>query len=359
MKVLVNGATGLVGLSIVDAFLEAGHEVRASDRTGSDMRELESRHVEIVPADLDNQEALEKSVSDVDIVFHVAGLFDFGATPRQLDQVNHQGTRNVCEAVIKKAPNLTRFVQVSTVGVYGKPVRVPCREDDPKRPRNHYETSKWRGEMAAFEYHQKHGLPVAAIRPTLVYGPRARYGHAMFIAGMSFIRHAVGRDTILGLRSGPKSSHVHVEDVGRAAALVATHELSVGKAFNVADPNPVDGTTFIRALAEPLGLKVRESIPYIGPLMNTAGVLTPYIPLLPFNLLNKSLGRAWDKFREERGLSDALQLRFDRDWIGYTTAPNYYDVTRLKELGMQWKWPDMVQGLKATIEWYRENEWIP
>ena len=358
MKVMVNGATGLVGLSVVDAFREAGHEVRASDRPGSNFGELEKRGCEIIPAEINDPEALGKTVAGMDIVVHVAGVFDLGASPALLEAVNHQGTRSVCEAALKHAPNLTKFLQVATVGVYGKPVRCPCQEDDPKRPRNDYERSKYRGELAAFEYHKKHGLPVASIRPTLVYGPRAKYGHAMFIAVGSLIK-ANGRDEIWGLKQGPKSSHVHVEDVGRAAALVALSDKSVGKSYNVADPNPVDGPTFIRALMEPLGLKVKEVIPFFGPAMTATGAVAPYIPMSLFNPINKRLGKAWEKLCDQRGLTNELKLRLDRDWIGYTTAANFYDVTRLKELGMVWKWPDMVEGIKQTIGWYREHEWIP
>lgn len=358
MKVMVNGATGLVGLSIVDAFLEAGHTVRASDRVGSDFSELEKRNLEIIPADVDDLEALGKTVSGMDVVVHVAGLFDFAASPELLDKINHQGTRNICEAVLKEAPDITRFVQVSSVGVYGKPVRCPAKEDDPKRPRNPYEASKWKGEMAAFEYHKKHGLPVTAIRPTLIYGPRAKYGHAIFISALS-LQKASGRDTMYGLRSGPKSSHVHVEDVGRAALLVAEKDGSVGNAYNVADPNPIEGHVFIKALAEPLGMQVKEVIPYIAPLMAVTGTILSLLPNWIYNKISDRLGKRWDKLREERGLSDALRLRLDRDWTGYMTGENFYDVTKLKELGMQWKWPDAKEGLRATIEWYKDKEWIP
>ncbi|MCP4644688.1 MAG: NAD(P)-dependent oxidoreductase, partial [bacterium] len=252
MKVMVNGATGLVGMATIREFLNAGYEVRASDRPGSNFKELEALDVEIVPADLDDKEAVAKTVKDMDMVVHVAGIFDFAASRELLDQVNHIGTRNVCDAVLEHAPNLKKFVQVATVGVYGSPVRCPCKEPDPKNPRNDYEKTKYLGELAAFEYHDKHGLPVASIRPTLVYGPAARYGHAMFIASMSMMK-VNGQETLYSLSSGPKSSHVHVDDVGRAALVVAESDQSIGNQYNIADPNPIDGPEFMAALAEPLG----------------------------------------------------------------------------------------------------------
>jgi len=358
MKVMVNGATGLVGFAIVNAMLEAGHDVRASDHPKGNYAELEKLDVEIMPADLFDQDTLGKTVEGMDAVVHVAGLFDFAATKEMLEKINHQGTRNICDAVLDKAPDLQKFVQVASVGVYGTPVKCPCKEHYAKRPRNDYEKSKWRGELAAFEYHDKHGLPVTALRPTLVYGPRARYGHAMFIAGLTLYKHNV-KDEILGLKSGPDSSHVHVDDVGRAAVVLAESDRSIGNSYNIADPNPVDGPTFIRALAEPLGITVKEIIPAFESVMALTGAMAVLVPEAPLNFVNKRLEAAWKELCDERGCTSDLRLRLDRDWLGYMTGANYYDVTAIKEIGMEWKWPHLTEGLKATIEWYREQEWIP
>ena len=358
MKVMVNGATGLVGLSIVDAFLDAGHDVRGSDIPGADFSKLEERGVEIVPADLFDAEQLGKSVLGMDIVVHVAGLFDFGASSELLDKINHQGTRNVCDAVLKHAPNLHRFVQTASVGVYGKPVRVPCKEDDPKNPRNSYEKSKFLGEKAAFEYHKNHGLPVTSIRPSLVYGPRSKYGHSMFVALFAMAKER-GLENVWGFRSGPKSSHIHIDDLGRAVYLVGTADGSVGQSYNIADKEPVDGADFARAIVGPLGLGYKPVVPYFSPLMSLTNAVTPMVPLRLFDLINKPIGKRWDEFVDNNGLAPELRLRLDRDWIGYMTGDNVYDISKLAELGMEWKYPNLIEGMKETIEWYREMEWLP
>jgi dihydroflavonol-4-reductase len=357
-RVMINGATGLVGENIVRAFMEAGHTVRASDRPESDFSEIEKAGVEIVPAEISDSEAVERSVDGMDIVVNVAGIFDFRVRKKILNQVNHLGVKIICEACLNKAPNLQRLVQVSTVGTYGRPVRSPCREDDPKNPRNNYEKSKWLGEMAAFEYYQKHGLPVTALRPTLIYGPRSRYGHAMFIALMAMMR-ARGVREILSLRSGPVTHHVHVEDVARAALLVAEHPDAVGMAFNTVDQEPVDGPAFIRAMAMPLGLEVKEVIPFPAGIVSIAAGLIGASPLFIFDALNRIVARGWSKIKEQHGLTDELRPRLDRDFIGYTTSDHVYDYTRIEKLGMKWKHPNFTEGIKETIQWYKEHEWIP
>jgi len=358
MKAMINGATGLVGTATVKEFLSAGYEVRASDRPGANFSELKKLGVEIMPAELDDLETLAATVRGVDAVVHVAGVFDFAATPELLERVNHQGTRNICEAVLKHNPNLSRFVQVATVGVYGKPVNCPCRESDPKNPRNEYEKSKQRGEAAAFDYHQKHGLPVTSIRPTLVYGPGARYGHSMLIALFSLLR-SKGIRTLPAFRHGPSTSHVHVDDVARAALVVARSDRAIGCPFNLAAPDPVPGPVFTRTIAEGVGLKVAEVVPGFTPLMAAFKLFVKVCPGWFGRKFNQRIEQNWDKLREQRGLSPDLRLRLDQDWLGYIIGDSVYDVSALKNIGMEWKWPDFETGIKQTIEWYHDKEWIP
>jgi len=357
-QVMINGATGLVGRAIVEEFLCQGHTVRVSDRPGSNFSAYEKMGLEIIPAEITDPEAVARTVQGMEIVVHVAGVFDLGAGRAELLAANYRGVRVIAEEALRHAPNLERFVQIATVGVYGQPVRVPCREDDPKRPRNTYEKSKYLGELAAFEYYNQHGLPVTSLRPTLIYGPRARYGHAMFIALFALLK-ALGVRELPSLKSGPRSSHVHVEDVARGAALIATHPLTVGQAFNMADPTPVDGPTFIRMLAAPLGLELKQVIPYWSPAGGLLGAVMGHVPRFSLHWINRRLARLWEETKAKHGLTDDLRPRLDRDWAGYLTGDNVYDSTRIAKLGMAWKYPDPVAGLRQTIAWYKENEWIP
>ena len=156
-----------------------------------------------------------------------------------------------------------------------------------------------------------------------------------------------------------KISHVHVDDVGRAALVVATNDDAIGNAYNIAAPEPLSGADSIRALGEPLGLEVSPIIPYSATLMKIVNFLINLLPAGSGNFLDKRLLKNWNELREKHGLTDDLVPRLDRDWIGYTTGNSVYDVTKLKELGMVWKWPDTTEGMKATVKWYQDNEWLP
>ena len=112
-------------------------------------------------------------------------------------------------------------------------------------------------------------------------------------------------------------------------------------------------------VAEPLGLEVKAWIPYFGPAMALLNAFSRLLPVGSPKFLNNRIRKNWKEIREQQGLTSDLDLRVDRDWIGYTTGENSYDVTALKELGMEWKWPDFTEGLKATIKWYQDQEWLP
>ena len=74
-KHLVLGATGYVGLHVVDALLEAGLPVRGARRTGSNTMGLRRRGVEMAHASLDDVGSLVAAMEGCDVVHHAAGHY--------------------------------------------------------------------------------------------------------------------------------------------------------------------------------------------------------------------------------------------------------------------------------------------
>ncbi len=111
MRVYVTGASGFVG----------GHVVRELRERGFDVRE---DWVDLL--DLDR---LRRAVAGCDAVFHVAALYSFTASERELELVNVQGTRNVIEACARAG---ARLVHTSTCATCGPvPGRQATEEDEP------------------------------------------------------------------------------------------------------------------------------------------------------------------------------------------------------------------------------------
>lgn len=86
-------------------------------------------------------------------------------------QTDVQGVLVLLEEAKKLAPNLKRFVQISTDEVYGSIDSGSFTELDPLNPRNPYSASKAGGDRMAYAYAQTFGMPVIITRASNNYGP--------------------------------------------------------------------------------------------------------------------------------------------------------------------------------------------
>jgi dTDP-glucose 4,6-dehydratase len=81
------------------------------------------------------------------------------------------GVLVLLEEAKKLAPNLKRFVQISTDEVYGSIESGSFTENDPLNPRNPYAASKAGGDRMAYAYAQTFGMPVIVTRASNNFGP--------------------------------------------------------------------------------------------------------------------------------------------------------------------------------------------
>jgi len=81
------------------------------------------------------------------------------------------GVLVLLEEAKKHAPNLKRFVQISTDEVYGSIDSGSFTETDPLNPRNPYSASKAGGDRMAYAYAQTYGMPVIVTRASNNFGP--------------------------------------------------------------------------------------------------------------------------------------------------------------------------------------------
>lgn len=355
MKILVTGSTGLVGSHIVDYLCREGYECIATDKPGSDFTINNNAGAIIKPLDLIKENPVSL-VEECEGVVHVAGVFDLSAPKELLYAVNVEGARKMADAAYKAG--VKKFIHISTTGVYGKPKNIPCYEEDPKKPRNAYERTKWLGECAVVEHYEKHDLPLIVLRPTLIYGPRARYGHAVAIGVISMLR-SLGLKIRYGLDRGPLEHSVHVEDVAKAVIHALKNNEMIGRAYNIADETPLPLGEKMDAIAQVLEVKVKKYIKYRPWLWKLITSILNIVPSFLVRKMDKNIRANWNKLLSKLNMEPVFVPKVDKGWLKYISVENVYSIDRIKSTGFQFKYPDFKDGIRQTIEWYINHKWIP
>jgi len=222
MKILVTGGAGFIGSHIVDAYVQAGHEVVILDDLSSGRRENVHPEARLVQADIREVAAREMIRQErPDVLNHHAAQMDVRrsvADPRFDADVNLLGLLNVLEGA--REAGVKRVIFASSGGaVYGDREKLPATENDPTAPVSPYGVSKRAGELYLHYYHVSHGLPYVALRYANVYGPRQDpHGEAGVVA--IFTQRLVsGGETVINGDGTQTRDYVYVGDV--AAANVA------------------------------------------------------------------------------------------------------------------------------------------
>ena len=162
IKILVTGASGLLGANLILEAHQAGHTVVASSRS----RQIDHAGIEWMPADLTDPKAVASLLDSVepDWVVHCAAATDVDKCeedPAWAYSLN----RNAARLVAAAARNVrARLVHISTDAVFDGEAG-PYSETDPARPVNVYGESKLAGESAVADAH-----PQAAIVRTNFFG---------------------------------------------------------------------------------------------------------------------------------------------------------------------------------------------
>ena len=186
--VLVTGAAGFIGSTLVDRLLEEGREVVGLDNFDPFYAEREkrgnlasasrSKRFRLVEGDVRDAARIEQLCADTrfDCVVHLAALAGVRPSlerPSAYVDVNVNGTSVLLEAAVRNG--VPRFVFASSSSVYGERESGPFRETDPvDRPISPYAATKKAGELVAHAFHSAWGLDVTCVRFFTAYGPRQR-----------------------------------------------------------------------------------------------------------------------------------------------------------------------------------------
>lgn len=170
MTTVITGASGQVGLHLIDALRARGRRVRAMVLPGDDG--LLGRDVEIARGDVRDPESLARAFEGAEVVYHLAAIVSTKPDASSLIYgVNLDGARNAARAA--REAGVRRFVHFSSIVVFDPDPRDrPLDERRPRVRRNGspYTLSKVLGEIAVREEIER-GLDAVIVHPTVIVGP--------------------------------------------------------------------------------------------------------------------------------------------------------------------------------------------
>lgn len=309
MRILVTGGAGFIGSHLCDRLLAEGHQVIAMDNliTGS------TRNIAHL-AGRDDFLFVKHNVTNyiyiagpLDAVLHLASPaspVDYVQLPIQTLKVGSLGTLNALGLAREKG---ARFLLASTSEVYGDPLVHPQPETyhgnvDPVGPRSVYDEAKRFAEALTMAYHHTHGLDTRIARIFNCYGPRMRLEDGRVVP--NFIAQALRGEPLTVYGDGSQTrSFCYISDLvdGLYRLLLSSEHQPV----NLGNPHEVSILDFAHMINTITG--------------NRAGIV----------------------FQDRRIKGDPEKRR--------------PDITRARTL-LDWE-PrvSLEEGLRLTIEWFRDR----
>ena len=309
---LVTGGAGFIGSNLCEAILNLGYKVRCLDdlSTGKQANVdmfLDNPNYEFIKGDIKDLDTCMKVCEGVDYVLNQAA---WGSVPRSIEMSlfycanNIQGTLNMLEAA--RQNSVKKFVYASSSSVYGDEPNLPKKEGREGNLLSPYAVSKRADEEWAKQYTKHYGLDTYGLRYFNVFGRRQDPNGAYAAVIPKFIKQLLNGETPTINGDGKQSrDFTYIENVIEAnlKACLAPHE-AAGEAFNIAYGGREFLLDIYYGLTDALGLDIE---PNFGP------------------------DRPGDIKHSNADIFKAKQLLgYDPDWS--------FDC-----------------GIKAAIEWYKEN----
>jgi len=326
MRVLVTGATSLLGQAVVTRLHQRGDAVTVFQRRPGRLPVSESL------GDIADRVAISDAVAGVEAVIHLAARVAMTGPWPAFETTNVRGTQNVVDAA--REAGVERFVHVSSPSVAhaGRPlVGAAAGPADPDRARGHYARSKALAELAALDANSS-SLAVVAIRPHLVWGP----GDTQLV-GRIVTRARAGRLAIVG--SGTALIDTTYLD-NAADALVAALDRAPG----------IGGTALVVTNGQPR--PVRELLSRI---VLAAGLEPPRMKV-PYRLARGG-GRVLERIWESRGREDDPPMT---GFLAEQLATAHWFDQRETRRALAWTPAvTLAEGFDRLRSWFRAGEAEP
>jgi len=256
-KVLVTGGCGFLGSHLVDKLVETGAKVTVVDlKTTEGDRNLGPilDEIEFVEIDITRKESFDAFSHDFDVIFHLAAYAAPSLCEKNPDiafRVNVQGTFNVLK--FAKKNKLSKMVFSSTAALYGTyPDRLPIDESHPlKVDESVYSITKFMGEEMCSLYSGM-GVPIVVLRLFTTFGPKQSYDYFF----PTLISQALGKKEIELWSDKPTRDFNFVGNTVDALMRAAESDF-VGGPVNIGSGKETNVGVIAKKIADEMGVQLK------------------------------------------------------------------------------------------------------
>lgn len=236
LKVAITGASGFIGRQLVSEHLARGDKVNILSRRDVSFPKEVCCYVGDIARDLPHG-----FPGDADILYHCAAELK---DPGRMTETNVLGTRRLVDAADGR---IGRWVQLSSVGVYGQHREGLIDEAWPISPDNDYERTKATADQIVQERACKGAFGLVTLRPSIVFG-RGMPNRSLLQLGAVIER---GLFFFVG-PAGASANYVPAPSVVSALVLCGTHPAATGNTYNLSDWTTIE--EFVATIAAVRGV---------------------------------------------------------------------------------------------------------
>lgn len=323
-KVLITGASGLLGANLVRKMYAAGYNIRILIRPTADIETLRDIPLEIHYGALSDATIIDQAVADVDYVVHAASLTtQWGINFDTYKEINITATQILANACLKW--KIKKLIYIGTANTLAPGTKIQPGTELNAFGLLHINSGYINSKYIALQYIQeqvaRHQLPAVIISPTFMLGK-----YDCKPSSGQLILHGIKKG-LLFYPSGGKN-FVHVEDVCDAIINAITKGIN-GEHYLIAGDN-LSYKEFFQMLAQQTGLiQKRYRIP--GSLLRTVGRLG-----------------SWSKSITKR----AVKLDYAAAYM--LTLDNYYSGEKAaRELSVTYR--PIATAIKDALAWFQES----
>jgi Nucleoside-diphosphate-sugar epimerases len=318
MIIGITGGTSGLGKRLTEYLINKGYKVRVLVRETSQVDDLIKWGAELVYGDISDFNSLVTFIKDIDICYHLAAQVNMTAKGPSTN-VNIEGTRNICEAILQYNLNCrliycSSFI-VTEIRFYNKFLQ------------SSYAISKYKAEKIIDKYAKKYQLKSTVIYPGYIYGP---YDRNFMPIALKILRHGLK----FVIRGGEKNAPViYTDDLCELFLLAGIKDIALGKKYVSVKRSEIGLHGFLKIIADKMNYSFPQKV----------------YPRLPLLLIAFVLVKVHKIFRLSS--SPKIDMRLIE---GLSFNPKYFNDDAVRELG----WDQRVsiqEGISKALEWQINN----